>query len=167
VLGSLFFGATSLGAGFLNNRIALLVLRALQGIGASHTIPSALSMIVQMLPDPKQQQRAIGLFGASGAIANGEQFLKTVQRRRSSHHSVVLGTIIGAILVQYASWRWIFWLIAMLSIPAATACIFLIPKSSGRKDAKASQLDVLGIFILIGMSTLWSDVFTETNCSPH
>ncbi|KAG8760785.1 hypothetical protein FRC11_014918 [Ceratobasidium sp. 423] len=73
VLGSLFFGGTSLGAGFLNNRIALLVLRALQGIGAAHTIPSAFSMIVQMMPEPKEQQRAIGLFGAAGAIANGMQ----------------------------------------------------------------------------------------------
>jgi hypothetical protein len=41
-------------------------------------------MIVQMLPDPKQQQRAIGLFGASGAIANGKQFSQDSQWRRSS-----------------------------------------------------------------------------------
>ncbi|KAF8599784.1 MFS general substrate transporter [Ceratobasidium sp. AG-I] len=137
VLGSMFFGATSLGAGFISNRIALLVLRALQGIGAAHTIPSALSMIVQMFPDSKKQQRAIGLFGASGAIAN------------------VLGTIVGAILVQYASWRWIFWLIAMVSIPAATACIFLIPQSSGRKDTKISELDMFGVSILIAAIVLF------------
>ncbi|QRV78217.1 major facilitator superfamily transporter [Ceratobasidium sp. AG-Ba] len=131
VVGSLFFGATSLGAGFLSNRIALLVLRALQGVGASHTIPSALSMIVQMFPESSKQHRAIGLFGASGAIGN------------------VLGTIVGAILVQYTSWRWIFWVIAIVSIPSATACIFLIPKTTGRKGAKVSQLDFIGISLLI------------------
>ncbi|KAG8735157.1 hypothetical protein FRC10_010912 [Ceratobasidium sp. 414] len=147
IAGSLFFGATSLGAGFISNRIALLVLRALQGIGASHTIPSALSMIVQMMPEPKKQQRAIGLFGASGAIAN------------------VLGTIIGALLVQYASWRWIFWLISIVSIPAATACIFLIPKTTGRKDAKASQLDVLGISLLIAAIVLFVYALTTGSVS--
>ncbi|KAJ1301686.1 hypothetical protein OPQ81_008922 [Rhizoctonia solani] len=145
VLGSLFFGGTSLGAGFLNNRIALLVLRALQGIGAAHTIPSALSMIVQMMPEPMEQQRAIGLFGASGAVANG--------------------TIIGAILVEYASWRWIFWIISIISIPAATACIFLIPASPRRKDAKASQLDALGVTILIAAIVLFVYALTTGSVS--
>ncbi|KAG8715679.1 hypothetical protein FRC09_016423 [Ceratobasidium sp. 395] len=147
ILGSLFFGATSLGAGFLNNRIALLVLRALQGIGAAHTIPSALSMIVQMMPEPKKQQRAIGLFGAAGAIAN------------------VLGTIIGALLVQYASWRWIFWLISIVSIPAATACFFLIPHTGGRKGAKASQLDFIGISTLIAAIVLFVYALTTGSVS--
>ena len=63
---------------------------------------------------------------------------------------LVLGTIIGAILVEYASWRWIFWVISIISIPAATACIFLIPGSSHRKEAKISQLDALGVMILVG-----------------
>ncbi|KAL5639305.1 hypothetical protein ACGC1H_006720 [Rhizoctonia solani] len=147
VLGSLFFGGTSLGAGFISNRIALLVLRALQGIGAAHTIPSALSMIVQMMPEPKEQQRAIGLFGASGAIAN------------------VLGTIVGAILVEYASWRWIFWVISIISIPAATACIFLIPASPRRKEAKASQLDALGVMILIAAIVLFVYALTTGSVS--
>lgn len=147
ILGSLFFGGTSLGAGFLSNRIALLVLRALQGIGAAHTIPSALSMIVQMMPEPKKQQRAIGLFGASGAVAN------------------VLGTIIGAILVEYASWRWIFWIISIVSIPAAAACIFLIPATQRRKDAKASQLDALGVSILIAAIVLFVYALTTGSVS--
>ncbi|KAB5587840.1 MFS general substrate transporter [Ceratobasidium theobromae] len=147
VLGSLFFGATSLGAGFLSNRVALLVLRALQGIGAAHNIPSALSMIVQMMPEPREQQRAIGLFGASGAIAN------------------VLGTVIGAILVEYTSWRWIFWVISILSIPAATACIFLIPASERRKEAKVSQLDALGISILIAAIVLFVYALTTGSVS--
>ncbi|KAF8756089.1 MFS general substrate transporter [Rhizoctonia solani] len=138
---------TSLGAGFLNNRIALLVLRALQGIGAAHTIPSALSMIVQMMPEPKEQQRAIGLFGASGAVAN------------------VLGTIIGAILVEYASWRWIFWIIAIISIPAAAACVFLIPSSPRNNKAKASQLDALGVFILIAAIVLFVYALTTGSVS--
>ncbi|KAH7334314.1 major facilitator superfamily domain-containing protein [Rhizoctonia solani] len=143
----LLISGTSLGAGFLNNRIALLVLRALQGIGAAHTIPSALSMIVQMMPEPKEQQRAIGLFGASGAIAN------------------VLGTIIGAILVEYASWRWIFWVIAIISIPAAIACIFLIPSSPHRKEVKVSQLDALGVMFLIAAIVLFVYALTTGSVS--
>ena len=72
IVGTAFFGAISLGAGFVNDRIVLIVLRALQGIGASLTIPSALNLLVQLFPDPSEQARAIGLFGATAAIGNGE-----------------------------------------------------------------------------------------------
>ncbi|KAF8757716.1 MFS general substrate transporter [Rhizoctonia solani] len=80
ILGTAFFGLISLGGGFINDKIPLLVLRALQGIGASLTIPSSLNLIIQLFPDPQEQSRAIGLFGAMGAIGN------------------VLGTIVGAVL---------------------------------------------------------------------
>ncbi|KAB5592439.1 MFS-type transporter [Ceratobasidium theobromae] len=71
ILGTSFFGLMSLGGGFVNGKIPLLVLRALQGIGASLTIPSSLNLIVQQFPDPNEQSRAIGLFGAMGATGNG------------------------------------------------------------------------------------------------
>ncbi|CUA67528.1 putative MFS-type transporter C1683,03c [Schizosaccharomyces pombe 972h-] [Rhizoctonia solani] len=114
VLGSLFFGGTSLGHDRTNDAGA---------------------------------KRAIGLFGASGAIAN------------------VLGTIIGAVLAEYASWRWIFWVISIISIPAATACIFLIPESPRRKEAKASQLDALGVMILITAVVLFVYALTTGSVS--
>jgi hypothetical protein len=37
------------------------------------TIPSALSLLVNVFPDPLQQARAIGLFGGCGAVAAGEE----------------------------------------------------------------------------------------------
>ncbi|CAE7209578.1 unnamed protein product [Rhizoctonia solani] len=70
IFGTAFFGFASLGGGFVNDKIPLLVLRALQGIGASLTIPASLNLIVQMFPDPREQSRAIGLFGATGATGN-------------------------------------------------------------------------------------------------
>ena len=36
------------------------------------TIPSALTLLVNVFPDPLQQSRAIGLFGGCGTIGNGE-----------------------------------------------------------------------------------------------
>jgi len=63
---------THLGGGFVRQKVALLVLRALGGIGAALTIPSALSMIVALFPDQRSQGRAIAIFGGSGAIGNGE-----------------------------------------------------------------------------------------------
>jgi len=63
---------THLGAGFVQQKIALLVLRALGGIGSALTIPSALSMLVALFPDQRSQSRAIAIFGGTGGVGNGE-----------------------------------------------------------------------------------------------
>ena len=65
---------THLGAGFVQQKIALLVLRALGGIGSALTIPSALSMIVALFPDQQSQSRAIAIFGGTGGVGNGESY---------------------------------------------------------------------------------------------
>ncbi|CAE6494821.1 unnamed protein product [Rhizoctonia solani] len=130
ILGTGFFGLMSLAGGFVNNKIPLLVLRALQGIGASFTIPSSLNLIIQLFPDPDEQSRGIGLFGTMGSMGN------------------VLGTIVGAIFVQYTSWRWIFWLIATISVPISIVCIFLIPKTARNEENKKSNFDFVGVFLL-------------------
>ncbi|KAH8829765.1 MFS general substrate transporter [Flagelloscypha sp. PMI_526] len=90
VTGITVLSALSLITGFMNNKIALFVFRALSGIAGSMTIPSSLTLIVRIFPEPSEQGRAIGAFGATGAIGN------------------ILGLIIGAIFTQYASWRWAF-----------------------------------------------------------
>jgi MFS family permease len=58
--------------------------------------------------------------------------------------------MVGAIFVQYASWRWIFWLIAIIALPIAAACIYLIPATPSRDDSKVSQLDFVGVSTLTG-----------------
>ena len=66
---------THLGGGFVRQKIALLVLRALGGIGGALTIPSSLSMIVALFPDQRSQSRAIAVFGGTGGIGNGAFYL--------------------------------------------------------------------------------------------
>ena len=67
---------------------------------------------------------------------------------------IVLGLVIGAIFVQYASWRWIFWFLAILAIPAATLCLLLIPAQEGKKDEKAN-FDFIGVSTLTGEQNLF------------
>ena len=70
---------THLGGGFVRQKIALLVLRALGGIGGALTIPSALCMIVALFPDQRSKARAIAVFGGSGAAGNGGLYLRDKQ----------------------------------------------------------------------------------------
>lgn len=73
----------------------------------------------------------------------------------------VLGLFIGAVLVRYASYHWIFWFVAIIAIPIAMCCLFIIPrevaKSKDRPDprsAKWETLDPIGISILTGVPHL-------------
>ena len=78
-------------------------------------------------------------------------------KERSSLRLVVLGLIIGAIFVQFASWSWVFWFVALVCMPIATLCIFLIPKQESHPDdvaarngARWKSLDIMGVSILTG-----------------
>ncbi|KAF9242844.1 major facilitator superfamily domain-containing protein [Melanogaster broomeanus] len=131
------FGLLSIGTGFVNDKITIIILRALLGIASAMTIPSALTLLVDTFPDPLQQARAIGIFGGCSAIAN------------------VLGLVIGAMFVQWASFHWIFWFVGLVSLPVALCSLFVIPpevaKSVDEPDkgiAKWKSLDVIGVAIL-------------------
>ncbi|OJT09253.1 Cephamycin export protein CmcT [Trametes pubescens] len=142
-------GILSIGAGFVTNKIPLIVLRALSGIAASMTIPSALTLLVNVFTEPNEQARAIGVFGGCGAVGN------------------VLGLIIGAIFVQFASWSWVFWFVALVALPIAAICVFLIPtqeprlETGGRMDARWKSLDMGGVSILTAALILF--IFSITS----
>jgi MFS family permease len=83
-------GIFSLVAGFVNDKIGLIVLRAIVGLCehfllilhlqhsdivsavAALSIPSALSLIVHLFPEPKEQGHAIAMFSSGGPIGNSE-----------------------------------------------------------------------------------------------
>ncbi|KAG1788948.1 major facilitator superfamily domain-containing protein [Suillus plorans] len=109
-IGGVFgLGAISLCAGFVDDTIPLIILRALTGITSSMTIPSALALLVKVFPEPLEQARAIGTFGGCSCVATS------------------LGLMIGAMFVQWASYHWVFWFIAIVAMPTALACAFIIP----------------------------------------
>ena len=69
----------------------------------------------------------------------------------------MLGLIIGAIFVQWATWSWVFWFVALVCMPTAVLCIFLIPTQEPKVDdiairggARWKSLDIMGVSILTG-----------------
>jgi MFS family permease len=59
IAGFFIIGVFGIGAGFVHNIIGLIIIRALQGIGAALTIPSAISILTSAFPDG--MARAIAL----------------------------------------------------------------------------------------------------------
>ncbi|KAG1743460.1 major facilitator superfamily domain-containing protein [Suillus lakei] len=145
-------GITSLCAGFVDDKITIIILRALSGIASSMTIPSALTLIVKVFPDPIEQAWAIGLFGGCGAVAN------------------ISGLLIGAMFVEWVSFHWVFWFVACMALPVALACVFIVPSQlADTADtfepgaAKWKSLDLVGVSILTVAVILF--VFSVTSGS--
>ncbi|THH31696.1 hypothetical protein EUX98_g2500 [Antrodiella citrinella] len=153
ICGFLVLGIFSLGAGFVKDKISLIVLRALSGVAASMTIPSALTLLVNVFPEPQEQARAIGIFGGCGAIGN------------------ISGLIIGAIFVQFADWRWVFWFVALVAIPVAGFCVVFIPPYESRDTAASTgyakwrSLDLGGVSILTAALILFIYAITSGSTS--
>lgn len=149
VLGVSCLGVLSLGTGFVKDKIGLIILRALCGICAAMTIPSALALIIRFFPEPNEQSRAIGIFGGTGGVGN------------------VLGAIISALFVQYANFHWIFYFVTIIAVPSAAACIFLIPpQEQSEADQltfreKFRNLDVVGVSVLTAALVLF--IFAVTS----
>ncbi|RPD57986.1 MFS general substrate transporter [Lentinus tigrinus ALCF2SS1-7] len=141
VAGVFALGILSLGAGFVQNKIGLIVIRAFCGVCAALSIPSSLALIVRFFPEPREQSIAIALFGGVGALGN------------------VFGTMISAVFVEFANYRWIFWFTTVIAVPAAVSCLFLIPSRDdnsstgdapliGSRLAGLKKLDLVGVSIL-------------------
>ncbi len=88
--GLLIFGVSSALGGFADSGLALLIARAVQGIGAALIFPLSLVVLIQSF-DENERGLALGLYGGIGTV-----FLS-------------MGPLVGGVLTEYLSWRWIFW----------------------------------------------------------
>ena len=121
------FGLGSALCGLAWSDGSLILFRILQGFGGGMIQPVGLSVLAQTA-GPKRIGRVISVAGAPILLGP------------------ILGPVIGGLIVDNASWRWIFFVnvpIAVLAV--ALAARFLSPQA-GRADA--GRLDWLGLALL-------------------
>ncbi|MGY1642698.1 MFS transporter [Geodermatophilus sp. SYSU D00703] len=121
--GTAAFGLASAVAAFAPDPATLVAARAAQGVAGATLMPSTLSLIRNLFPDPRQRTRAIALWsaGASGGA--------------------VLGPLVGGVLLQSHWWGSVF----LVNLPVVAVLLvggwFLLPES---RAPRSGQLDVLG-----------------------
>ena len=99
--------------GLAPNAETLIAARALQGIGGALLTPGSLAIIESGI-DPADRGRAIGAWTGMTSIA------------------AAIGPFIGGALVQYADWRWIFWINAPLAAVTVAVTHRLRPREPER-----------------------------------
>ncbi len=107
------FTLASLACGLAVGPGMLIAARFVQGIGGAMASSVTLGMIVRLFTQPAEQRRAIGAFSFVGAVGASA------------------GLIIGGVLVQLASWHWIFFVNLPIGLLAGVAGWRLLAADQG------------------------------------
>jgi EmrB/QacA subfamily drug resistance transporter len=110
VTGTALFTVASAACGLAPNVAALIVARAIQGVGAALLVPSSLAIIGAVFRDA-ERGRAIGTWAGVGAIM------------------AALGPLAGGWLVDVWSWRAIFFLNVPLAAVTIALALYAVPNS--------------------------------------
>ena len=124
LVGLALFTVASLVCGLAQSELMLVGARFVQGVGGAMTSAVILGMIVTMFPEPREQAKAIGIYGFV-ASAGGS-----------------IGLLAGGVLTEAISWHWIFFINLPIAIGTAIAAARLIPGDRGIGLGRGA--DVLG-----------------------
>ena len=139
------FTLGSLLSGLAWSEGALIVTRALQGLGGALLAPAALSIIVTTFREGRDRNIALGVWGAASGSGGA------------------VGVLLGGILTSYLSWSWIFF----VNLPVGVAVLAVSPwlLSESRAALSHRHFDVSGaVSITAGMMVL---VYAITRPSQH
>lgn len=133
LIGLAIFTVSSLGCGLSTDLTMLIVMRAVQGIGASLMTPQTMSVITRMFP-PHQRGAAMGLWGAASGVA------------------MLVGPLAGGLLVDGFGWEWIFFVNIPVGIVGFALAWILVPRLEThphRFDPLGVILSALGMFLIV------------------
>src|SRR6266496_3086367 len=133
-LGIAVFTLSSIWCGLSPTVLSLILARAVQGIGAALLVPGSLAIISASFSD-EQRGRAIGTWSGFSAL------------------TTVVGPVLGGVLVQYASWRWVFFLNVPLAAVVLSVLFWRVPES--RDEDATGGLDWWGtLLVTIGLGAI-------------
>src|ERR1035441_4084639 len=135
IAGLVAFAGCSTCAAFSGSVGMLIAAGASMGVGGALIMPSTLALITNMYTDPRERQRAFGLWAATTGAG------------------VALGPIIGGLLLAHFSWGSVF----LINVPIAAVALVLafpfIPNSNhpqgGPADLLGSLLSISGLGLLL------------------
>jgi EmrB/QacA subfamily drug resistance transporter len=106
---------------------ALITFRVLQGVGGGLLLPVGQTMLARVA-GPQRMGRVMGVVAIPAMIAP------------------VLGPVVGGLIVDHLSWRWLFYVNAPFCAIALAAAVAWLPRDTDR--SALTRLDVLGLALL-------------------
>src|SRR5262245_17887003 len=134
IAGIAVFGLASLVIALAPNGLAVLIGRALQGLGAAFAVAGTLA-VVNAAAAPAR--RAAAISAGTGFIMLGFS----------------LGPLVGGFLTHYAGWRMNFWLNLLLMALSAAGLLAMTATPSRRESSEERWPDWPGLVLLGGFMT--------------
>lgn len=145
LLGAAIFVAASLACGLADSPGLLIAARALQGCGAAFLSPAAMSLVTTTFHTGKERNTALGIWAALAGLG------------------ATLGVILGGLITDSLSWRWIFYINLPIGLVAMAGTWVL---ASGARDRKSSgRPDIVGAATATGALGLL--VYAIVNIQDH
>jgi EmrB/QacA subfamily drug resistance transporter len=113
LIGLVVFTIASLLCAVAQTQEILIAARFVQGVGGALTSAVVLGMIVTMFPEPREQAKAIGVYGFV-ASAGGS-----------------IGLLAGGVLTDAINWHWIFFVNVPIGIATALLALRLVDGQKG------------------------------------
>jgi EmrB/QacA subfamily drug resistance transporter len=130
IAGVVVFTVASAINGVANTSNVLIAGRALQGFGGALVSPAALSIVTTTFEEGRDRTRALGVWSA---IAAG---------------GAAVGLILGGVLTEYLSWRWVFFVNLPVGVLATVLALRFVPNS--RAEQRPETYDVAGAVTITG-----------------
>ena len=141
ITGTLLFSGASLMCAVSPSAGVLLAARAVQGIAGAIVSPATLAIITTSFDEGPSRNRALGIWGAVGAIG------------------ATSGVLLGGVLTQGLGWPAIF----LINVPIGVAVVLfsrrLVPEGRGQLEDR--HFDLLGaVLVTLGMTALTYGIVT-------
>ncbi|GJC80484.1 efflux pump terJ [Colletotrichum liriopes] len=130
IAGTAWLAIMTLANPFIPNEIAFNLFRGLQGLGAAANVPTAIGILGTTFPPGKTKTYAFVAYGAGVPLGS------------------VFGTILSGFIAQYASWKWVFGVMALLAgLVAIAGCFFIppaVPTPTNKSISAKKSVDWIG-----------------------
>src|SRR5215472_4247459 len=129
------FTLASIACGLASSPKALIVARAVQGIGAAFLVPGSLAIISATFDDETERGRAIGVWSGFSAM------------------TAAIGPVVGGWLITHISWRAVFF----INVPLAIIVIALSARymNESRDESRSANVDWIGAALaVVGLGAL-------------
>ncbi|KAF8938930.1 hypothetical protein BGZ47_008360 [Haplosporangium gracile] len=149
MFGLFWFALWALIVSFSTSPIMFILARALQGMGAAATVPTAMALIATTYPAGPERTKAFSIFGAFGGLG------------------AVTGILLAGGLIASIGWQWIFRISAIAAFILLAISYIVIPVSVPKAEkpkidylgAVTATISITGIvyYISTGVEYGWAD----------
>ncbi|MCW2299545.1 MFS transporter [Rhodococcus erythropolis] len=133
-IGLVVFGVASIVCALAPSVGVLIAARIAQGVGGSMLSPVALAIVVNVMTNPKERAKAIGVWAAVFGL------------------SMAAGPIVGGVLIESFGWRSVFWInVPVIAVVLVLTAVF-VPQSRAEQPRRLDFPGQVLLMVVVGGS---------------